>query len=340
MWRKLLLAALGFAASIVLAEIILRLLPVATGYSYQPLNERNPILHGEPNAPYVYSLGWNFRRVNRGTLNNEGFIADRQYDLDTKGGVLVVGDSYVLAAAMPDNENLHAKIAKALPSVGVVGLSRAGGALPDYLEMIRWGINRYRSGAVVVLAVSDDVMDSLTPRAGGYFFSRTEHGFEQVRVDRAPLSRPLLVLNESRLFRYLYDNLAFTVNLQRRLSPPAMSGKSDARQLKLYKEISNSFLDKLDAIVPKQQVIFVIHRTRRNRRFDYETDVNVLQEVVQERGYRVVDLGPRFMEYEKHNRQRLDSFPVDVHWNGLAQEYVAGVLVPQLQVILGAQESK
>lgn len=334
MSRKLLFVVSGFLASLVLAEIVLRIFPVATGYGYKPVNAEEPVLRGTALAPYTYSLGWNFRRVSHGMLNNDGFISDRNYKPSVGNGVLLVGDSYVQAAAVPENLNLHAQLATRLRPVEVAGISRAGGALPDYVAMARWGVARYHTGVLIVLIVSGDVADSLTPKTGGYYFQQTAQGYVQTRVDRAPLGCVQETLNKSMLFRYLYDNLAFTVNFPTRPQIPAIAVAGDMAKQEKYGQVCEFFLGHLLQILPREKIVLLIHRSRKSGTFVYDTDVDVLRDNALQRGFRVLDLGPLFTEYEGRNRQRLDSSPVDTHWNILAQQFVADELAPQLRDIL------
>jgi len=334
MLRKLLFTLLGFVGSVVLLEVILHMFPVATGYGYGPVDAANPILQGTAFAPYTYSLGWNFRRVSHGTLNNEGFISDRNYGPNGGDSVVVVGDSYVQAAAVPEGLNLHAQLAARLRPVEVAGLSRAGGSLPDYLAMARWGVDRYHAGVLVVLIVSGDVADSVNPKAGGYYFQQTVQGYVNTRIDRAKLGNVQQTLNRSMLFRYLYDNLAFTVNFPERPQVPTIAVAGDAARLERYRQICKFFLDQLVLIMPPEKIVLLIYPGRRAGSFVYDTDVNVMRDSAQQRGFRVLNLGPLFATYEEHNRHRLDASPIDSHWNALAQQVVADELAPQLHDIL------
>ena len=78
----------------------------------------------------------------------------------------------------------------------------------------------------------------------------------------------------------------------------------------------------------------MFHRTRRNGSFVYDADIDVLRELAGPRGYAAIDLGEEFMEYEVNTRSRLDSYPVDTHWNALAQRVVADRLTPVIHEIL------
>ena len=324
--------SLGFSLAVVFAEAVLRLLPVSTGYDYMPLNSHNPVLRGTPHVHYTYSLGWNFRLADHGSLNNDGFIATRDYRRGDTAPVLLIGDSYVQAAAVRPDRNLHALLSERLQPVEVFGLGRAGGALPDYVAMARWGIDRYRPAALVFLIVVGDVDDSLSAKAGGYYFTPGETGLVESRLDRPALTGAQKTLNHSMLFRYLYDNLAFTVNFALRSAP--QQGVVVSREPQVRRRTSAFFLDELERSFPRERMILLIHRARRGGSFMYDADVNVLSEMAESRGFRVVDLAASFEAYERQTGIHLDFAPVDTHWNEAAHRLVAGELEPLLKNML------
>jgi hypothetical protein len=301
------------------------------------LNSRNPVLRGTPFWKYVYSEGWNFRLESHGSLNNEGFIATRDYQCTAAGSVLIIGDSYVQAAAVPPELNMHALLSKRLQPVSVFGLGRAGGAVPDYLAMARWGIARFCPRILVFLIVTGDVEDSLTPKPGGYHFARTATGYRLSRTDRPELTEGEKLLNRSKLFRYLYDNLAFTVNSPLHRAPPATSVTANATVRTAWRGASDFFLSELADTFPQQKVILLFFHGRRAGVFTYDADIDVLRDLAIERGFHVRDLAESFTAYESRTGQRLDFAPVDTHWNARAHRFVADQLAPMLADMLSQQ---
>lgn len=77
------LAALSMAVSAVLLtvflELALQFLPVASGLRSLSVTTEAPMFRYTPNRDYVYSRDWNFNLVNRGRVNNAGFINDQDY---------------------------------------------------------------------------------------------------------------------------------------------------------------------------------------------------------------------------------------------------------------------
>jgi hypothetical protein len=102
--------ALTLAAGLVVAEVVLRFLPVASGTRTLAVNAQNPVFHFTPNRDFTFSTGWNMELAHRGHMNNVGFVNDQDYDKDDARPLLaVVGDSMIEAAMVPYRETLHGR---------------------------------------------------------------------------------------------------------------------------------------------------------------------------------------------------------------------------------------
>jgi len=326
MLRQIAALSFGFVACVFAAEFALRGMPVATGYHYLPMDAANPVLRGTAHSPYVYSTGWNFRRARRGTLNNDGFPATYDYRNDAPARVLIIGDSFVQAAAVTPGKRMHEQLTAQIAPAEAIALSRAGGSLPDYLSMAEWGVARYEPAVVVMLIVLGDVEESVVRKPGGYSFARSGAGFELVRQDRPPASLLKRLLNESMLVRYAYDNLALHARLGGTL-PKVHVDSNTARGVSEY------FLDGLARHIPANKTILMFYRGRHSHSFALEADIDALLAVARARGIRVMDLGPAFTAYERSHPWRLDEAPFDLHWNELAHAYVAEQLAETLRTI-------
>ena len=71
--------ALSLLVCLLAVEIVLRFLPVATGLWTLPVNEAQPVFRFSPNRDFLFSRDWNFSLVNRGRINNDGFVNDQDY---------------------------------------------------------------------------------------------------------------------------------------------------------------------------------------------------------------------------------------------------------------------
>src|SRR5690606_27510166 len=86
---------ISIVGTLVVAEVVLRFLPVNEGLRAQPVDAVNPVFRFEPNRTAIWSEGWNLESVNRVHVNNDGFVNDQDYDPAASTPLLaIVGDSY------------------------------------------------------------------------------------------------------------------------------------------------------------------------------------------------------------------------------------------------------
>lgn len=318
--------AFGFVGCAMLAELVLRLFPVSTGNHYQPVNAENPVLRGASHVPYTYSLGWNFRRTQHGLLNNDGFAAVYDYQAESPAPILLIGDSFVQAAATTPGRRLHEVLSMTLAPRHVFALGRPGGSLPDYLALAQWGRDRYRPAAIIILISVGDVDDSVDEKPGGYSFVLSPAGSDLIRRDRPPYSPLENLINGSSLFRYAYDNLGLHANMQ-----PAKPENSAAD---LRNAVSTAFLDRLAAVYPASRTLIVFNKGRREGSFNYSSDTDTLLELAHARGLQLLELPPLLADYEARTGLRVDEYPVDIHWNARAAAVVAGGVSRSLGIML------
>jgi hypothetical protein len=151
---------LGVLAFLVGAELVFRVLPVATAtqtdYHVDPLIRSYPPLHR-----WTAATGWDLRNVQRHEANNAGFLSRHAFvpDADAVG---LVGDSYVEASMLPAPERLDALLEAALPADRkVYALGSPGTSLLDYAERVRWAAQTYGLRDFVLLIEAGDVLQSL-----------------------------------------------------------------------------------------------------------------------------------------------------------------------------------
>jgi hypothetical protein len=102
----------SFAVCLFVAEMMLRFLPVPSGLMAVPVTHESPIFHFIPNRDFVQSRGWNFQRVNRGHVNNDGWVNNQDYRVSEDPPlVAVIGDSFVEAEMVPYAQTFHGLLA-------------------------------------------------------------------------------------------------------------------------------------------------------------------------------------------------------------------------------------
>src|SRR5437867_128951 len=93
-WLAVITVLGSFALCLGVAEAVLRFLPVASGMRTMPVTADSQVFHFTPDQDFVYSRDWDMALVNRGRINNAGFVNDQDYRKDDRTPlIVVVGDS-------------------------------------------------------------------------------------------------------------------------------------------------------------------------------------------------------------------------------------------------------
>ncbi len=223
--RTWLFAALATLASIagwlIVAEVAFRFLPVASGLRSVAVDAANPVFHFEPNRPYVYSHGWRMDYVNRGRVNNAGWVNDQDYRKpeprsgDAEPLIAVIGDSFIEAQMVPYVETLQGRLARALAGeFRVYSFAGSGAPLSQYLVWAQHAVRDYGARAVVINVVVNDFDEShiaYRTSPGFWLYAPDQSGALALRL--LPLRRGALwtLAQQSALARYLLINLKLSV---------------------------------------------------------------------------------------------------------------------------------
>jgi hypothetical protein len=323
--RRLAYIALGFGLALLVLEALLRLLPVSTDFPRLAVNDANPVMRGEPGYAFTYSKGWNFRLVNRGRLNNEGFVAPTDFRSNS-GAVVLIGDSYIQAQAIPAPQTLASTLRSRWGGVDVYPVGLAGAGAADYLALTEWSVKRYAPSMVIIILVEGDVDESTQPRAGSYHFAPRDGGYELRRTDYAGLTPFKRAIVETRTAEYLLQNLLAVPNFHfgKRVRHDGVQAHPARR------ELIETFLRELRHRIGREKTVLVING---DHNFTGQTrrDVDELADVAEQQQWHVVRLNSVFEAWHvQHPAARLDFLPVDAHWNRVAQGLVADELVRQL----------
>ncbi|MEW6664837.1 MAG: hypothetical protein AB1512_06410 [Thermodesulfobacteriota bacterium] len=346
------LAALcGIVGFLVLAEVVLRFLPVNEGLRLMPVNEKNPVFHFTPNRTVTWSEGWNFRIVNKVHVNNDGFVNDQDYAPSARSPLLaVIGDSYIEAGIVPYDQTVQGRLAQRTRRGRVYSFAASGAGLSQYLIWARHARDRYRPGAYVFVIIGNDFSESLYHRErspGFHHFERLPDGSAVMRrVDYEPaLVRRLF--RESALAMYLITNMKVqglvNFNLQAHLGAkdrrwvaniPAQEPEAVIQD---YQWAVDRFLDFLPEAtgVGTSRVILVLdgfrpHMYNPGELKDTQNSVwakmrGYVKEEAIARGVTVIDMHPLFMaRFSREGRQF--EFPTDAHWNGEGHRAVADAI--------------
>ena len=206
------------------AEIVLRFLPVATVIRTVPVTAANPVFHYIPNQEFVFSRGWDMSMVNRGRINNAGFVNDHDYRKNDEIPLLgVIGDSYIEAAMVPYAQTLPGRLARSLEGrLRVYSFGTSGAPLSQYLIWARHAVREYGAEALLINVVGNDFDESYVgygTRAGFWHYVPDANGELQLRLLEYRVGKLRNMVAASALARYLLFNLQ--IGLRCSLRSPA-----------------------------------------------------------------------------------------------------------------------
>jgi hypothetical protein len=346
---------LGVLASLAGLEIALRFLPVHTGFRVAPVTAQAPVAHLQPNEPFTFSTGWNFRNVNRGRINNAGFVNDQDYhNQDSKPLLVVVGDSFIEARMVPYPDTLQGRLAKALePDFRVYSFAAGGAPMSQYLIWARQAVHDYGAKAVIINIVLNDFDESyIEYRASPVYWVYVADAHGQLRLQLSEYRQSTIrsVLSKSVLARYLMINLKLEHFIQTmplwRAAPPKQADAApaqnagdtpddaDARRIRISHAVIDAFFRDLKTMVelPPDRILFLMDGFH----YPEAAAANAGSYVDRMRraflakaaalGYGAIDLDPHFFaHYRKHGVSF--EVPDDGHWNATGHEVAADAVL-------------
>jgi hypothetical protein len=355
MARTRLLATLsiviGVLVPLIVAEMVLRFLPVRTGLQTTAVNERDPVMRMTPNREFIYSKEWNFKLVNKGRTNNIGFVNDQDYDSTAQSPLLaVIGDSQIEAQMVPFAETLQGRLARCVGHQGrVYSFAVSGVPLSQYVAEAGYARSKFRPAGVVVVIVGNDFDANFKGKAypGMHYFQQDSNGVSLNRRDRST-SLGLRLARQSALARYIVLNLAGGVNKAQRLirGRPAVArsyvGNTPAlftpERLEEGRRSVDAFLTTLPSYagLKPDQILLVVDALRpelyskaglqgaRGSFFDLMRQYVINR--AEHHGFEVVDMQPRLIERHATDTTARFEYAWDNHWNGTGHEEAANAV--------------
>ena len=353
--REKLLAALTVGVTVIVllgaAELVLRFLPVATGMRTVAVSASSPVFHFTPNRNFQFSRDWEMIMVNRGHINNAGFVNDQDYRKDDRTPLLaVVGDSYIEAVMVPCGQTLHGRLARNFEErLQVYSFGASGAPLSQYLIWARHAVREYGAQAILINVVGNDFDESLAAyKTGPGFWHYVPDANGQLQLRLFPY-RPGILRNialNSALVRYLLFHLqvgARWIELKSLFGGPAMAqpryagntaaDASGARVRDSLAAIDAFFRDLPEYTrLPATRIAFTLDGFRypgvaANSAGSYfDLMRRAFKEKAQAAQYEVIDLDPAFIARHRRTGERFE-YARDGHWTPVGHAVAFDVVV-------------
>jgi hypothetical protein len=334
-------------STVVVAEIILRFLPVTNNAHFMEVNNTSPLIRLHPNKDFTYSKYWNFSIINHGHINNYGFVNNKDYVRNYNGNLMaVIGDSYVEALMIPYEQTIQGRLEKIVRNFGhVYSFGISGAHLAQYLMFAHYAISEFHPDSLVFIIVGNDFDESLSKYQnypGFYSFQEdSKHNLTLMKVDYKPglLKR---LLRHFAIARYVRHNLgvgSIIGAIQSRGKDKYLyvgNTSSEANEIRLNDskravEIFFSELSKLSSI-NKSKILFVIDGARPHiysneelasvKGSYFEIMRDYFMENCLKENYEYIDMQEIFVARHSQDGSRFE-FPTDGHWNSLGHELAA-----------------
>ena len=119
--------------ALIILEIIFRILPASESFNQQHVDSQSPIIHFEPDRIVRKQIGFDFKHVNEKRVNNYGYLTDEHFTAKSRP-VAVIGDSFVEAMQVPNNQTFHALLSQKHSDLSIYPISMSGAPLSQYLS--------------------------------------------------------------------------------------------------------------------------------------------------------------------------------------------------------------
>lgn len=341
---------IGLLVPLLALEVALRFMPVQDIAQHTEIDRRWHVNRFRPGDTMVWSNDWRFSESSIKKANNAGYLSDYDYTpVPGKPVMGVVGDSFVEALQVPNEDTFHALLGRAVAgSGGVYAVGQSGASLADYLGYARMLTRTYTPAALVFTIFSNDYDESSCDYVfakGAKWCFREDPGNGQLVLTPYPApERGWLrtTLARSALWRYVSYNLgANPQRLRQQLvalmsDAPQWSGNvamqvSPERWHRAEQSVT-AFLDQLPAItgLPADRILFVVEGVSDNIYGDeaslatsYAGRIRsrFLAEAAR-RGYEAVDMQPVQREHFASTGERMH-VPSDGHWNRIGHRLIA-----------------
>tara|TARA_A100001388_G_C28750800_1_gene492076 strand:- start:523 stop:1716 length:1194 start_codon:yes stop_codon:yes gene_type:complete len=384
---KIISISIGFSGTFFILELCARILPASEYlFSELPLSCKDPI---NPDKNCIFRRASNrktrftkgkfppfshntFKSTNDiGQFSNFDF-KDIRFERNNFQNVLTIGDSFVEAIQIPNEDTFHGRLNLYETNSGntliSTSIGSSGNAFPQYLIHIFYAKKNIdlQSTILIIPIIVNDFDESLEKyliHSGAFFTSEDPFkiGFkERILSNEIKLKRTFISI--SALSRYLYFNINFYKTLNFSLCKLKIkncdnfknlgsnlaysSEKSQQEKFQNTKISSDVFLDYLKNIrttkSEKNKTLFIldthrknIYNSKSNRDYYFDLQKRYFIKQAKNIGFKVIDMDKIFRNHYRINGNRFE-FINDGHWNSIAHE----IITDQIANIYNLQKIK
>jgi len=199
---------------LLILEIALGFLPVRDGYSLQNIDDTSPVTRYIANESFTWSNQWNFKNVNKGRINNDGFVNDREYtNDDTRPLIAIIGDEQIEARMIPFEQTIQGILYKDLrQSYRVYSFGITDAPISQYLILAQHASQKYNAQKLVFFLTGNDFDNSFPQHYARYghhqFFKQDDGLYKLERLLDYNRGFFSFFLRHSNLVRYIMFHVA------------------------------------------------------------------------------------------------------------------------------------
>tara|TARA_B100000767_G_scaffold142297_1_gene134443 strand:- start:493 stop:1551 length:1059 start_codon:yes stop_codon:yes gene_type:complete len=326
----------------ILLEIVFRVLPTSDSLRVKPVNSRNPYLRYEENRTVTKQIGFDFTHVNVKRINNYGFASKRDFNTNErvrKKVVAVIGDSYVEALQVSDEDSFHAKIDAIFNNIDVYPTAVSGSALSQYIAYKNYTKNNFSPDLYVFLIIENDFIQSSyegQKNTGFHYFNDIG---ALVRDNYLP-SKIKKIARHSAFLRYLNLDLKLTIQLGKLFQFQTNANneklKNDEINEARGKKAVDWFLAEIRDLAAEKPVIFILDGDRSSiyagkKGRDFNIMANRHYQYLFEKSQSIpnlstIDLHPVFQNDWGQSKKEFN-YKYDYHWNERGHAVAADALI-------------
>lgn len=149
----------NLVVAIIILEVLFTVLPVSDDLKVKPVNNDNPVLRFEENQDVIRQIGFDFQHVNKRHINNFGFPSNLDFeiaDIRKKKLIAVIGDSYVEAFQVSNEETFHNILNLNLDNYDVYPFASSGSPLSQYVVYKNYSEKIFNPDLYIFLIISND----------------------------------------------------------------------------------------------------------------------------------------------------------------------------------------